>query len=436
MTISLQQIEALGIDRERELETTKQLLGAARALAETTSLSRVLEALADIVLASTAHRRVTVLMWDEARRQLQAVVVRGDAADYPTDDILTWDELSTDAKDVVESGRSKVIDYDAQPEDRRGRAAAFGARLGLVVPIAFRQRLVGLVRVDDPGERRAFVDREIALIQGIAAQAAVAIENSRLYEEEHGVADALRSIFQQPVPVIDGLDLGVLGHYASETASVGGDFYDAFALGGQVAVLVGDVAGKGLAAVGLTERTRSAVRALAYAGGTAMPGYLLGKVNDSLNRELETGQFVTAALLTIDPRSGAYRIASAGHPVPVVCGSSCRQLDVSPGTPLGVMEDTYCEVSGVLKPHETLVMYTDGVTEARRDSEFYGEERLMALLAGQKLGRPTETAQALYADVHEFARGKLADDLLIVALRLEDASGMSGNPAGPEAARS
>jgi len=415
---SLQEVELLSDQRERELETTKMLLEAADALAEWTDLTHLLENLADIVLESTVHKRVTLQMWDDTRRLLQTVLVRGDSESYPTPDILTWDQLSAPAQAAIEAQNAVVIDYEALPEQSQGAVVQIGARLALAVPLVYRQRLVGLVRVDDPGERREFDEREIALIQGLAAQAAVAIENGRLYEDERRVADALRAIFQRPVPVIDGIELDVVGHFASEAEKVGGDFYDAFAIGAEVAILVGDVAGKGLKAVGLTEQVRSAVRALAYAGKSLSPSYLLGRVNESLLRQLAPGEFVTAVLLTIDPSTGAYRLARAGHPLPVACGEVCHQIETPGGPPLGVAEGAYEETTGVLAADETIVMYTDGVTEARRDGQFYGDERLLESLSRQGLS-PTGIVQGLYTDVEEFARGRLADDLLVVAVRLQ-----------------
>ena len=425
---SVRRIEVISEARERDLETQRLLLQAAEALAELTELNLVLEVLADIVLASTAHTRVAVSLWDERRQELQLAVTRGSGASDPPQGRTAWADISGPAQEAIQTMRPRVIDYDALPQEQTGSATATGARLGLVVPLVSRQRVVGIVRVDDPGERRGFVESETALIQGIAAQAAVAIENSRMYGEEHRVADALRAIFQRPAPDITGIDLGVVGSYASDAEKVGGDFYDALALADRVCVLVGDVAGKGVAAVGLTESVRSAFRALAYASGTLSPSYLLGHINASLVRQLPAGEFVTAVLLTIDPRTGAYAVASAGHTLPVVCGHSCRELEVPSGPPLGVIECAYEEASGIIAPDEMILLYTDGVTEARRDSEFYGEERLLELLGNQG-PEPKSAAQALFADVREFARGRLEDDLLIVALRRDSNSSVAAPSA-------
>jgi len=415
---SLARIEVLSDERERELHKTKMLLHAAEAIAEWTDLDHVLDGLADIVLAATEHTRVMVHMWDEIKREMCAVVVRGNASGFASGECTSWDELSSPARDVVETMSSMVVDYDALSPERTGKAAKSRAHLGLLVPLVYRQRVLGLVTVDSPGERRGFEEPEIALIQGIAAQAAVAAENARHHDEERRVAEALRSVFQRPVPDIAGVKLGVVGCYASQVERVGGDFYDAYDVGDEVVVLIGDVAGKGLAAVGLTERVRSTVRALSYAAGTLSPSYLLGKANESLLRQLDPGQFVTAILLTLDLTSGQYRIARAGHPHPLICGDSCRYVETPAGPPLGVMEYEYEEWSGALKPNEVLVLHTDGVTEARRDSDFFGDQRLLDSLSRQ-VAQPDEIARGLYADVEEFARGVLADDLLIVALQLE-----------------
>jgi len=403
----------------RELDTTKRLLAAADALAEWTDLNLVLEGLADIILESTGHTRVVVQLWDEARRQLGVAMVRGKAGGYRSGTITRWDDMSGPAQAVIETARPSVVDYDSLPEERRGRGGKLGARLGLIVPLVHAQRLLGVVRVDDPGERREFGEREVELIHGIASQAAVAIENARLYEEEHKVAEVLRAVFEHPVPSVPGVALGVVGRSASEAEKVGGDFYDVFSFKNQAAVLVGDVAGKGVGAVGLTERVRSAVRALAHAGGSLSPAFLLNRVNESLMKQLPPNEFITSLLLTVDLTTGEYRLADAGHPAPVICGAGgCRQAPVKTGPPLGVLEGDLEETSGILKAGETLIVYTDGVTEARRDSQFYGEKRLLRFLE-KHTGDPQSVSEALFADVQRFAQGKLADDLLILALRLD-----------------
>ncbi|PKQ29469.1 MAG: hypothetical protein CVT60_05170 [Actinobacteria bacterium HGW-Actinobacteria-10] len=419
---SMQRVRELIEHRERELETTKLLLGAAQALTEWTDLNQVLQGLADIVLASTDHTRVTVQLWDEARREVHAIVVRGDTDSYPVQGATAVEDLSRPLQEVIRTMSPAVLDIDSVPREHRGQATLIGARLSLAVPLVYRQRLIGVVLVDDPGERREFQDREIALVQGIAAQASVAVENARHYDEERQVADTLRSIFQRPVPDIPGIELGIMGHYASQAGRVGGDFYDVFEIGDEVVVLIGDVAGKGLAAVGLTERVSSAVRALSYAGDSASPADLLARTNESLVRQLTPGEFVTAILLTINPQTGAYRIATAGHPLPFMCGSTCSRMEIPPGTPLGVIDFEYLETAGMLSPGEVIVLYTDGVTEARRDADFYGESRLLAALERQN-HRAVDVAEGLFIDVDEYARGRLADDMLILALMLAPETG-------------
>ncbi|MHB9004139.1 MAG: SpoIIE family protein phosphatase [Coriobacteriia bacterium] len=418
---TMQRVRELVQDRERELETTKLLLEAAQALTEWTDLDHVLQGLADILLASTAHTRVTVQMWDEVRREIQSIVVRGDDERFPIQEAVRMNELSHPLREVIATMRPAVIDYDALDPDQGSLTTPPGAHLSFAVPLVYRQRLIGLVRVDDPGERREFTDREMALVQGIAAQAAVAVQNARHYDEERKVADALRSIFQRPVPDIPGIAVGIVGNYASQAGRVGGDFYDIFEIEDEVVVLVGDVAGKGLAAVGLTERAASTVRALSYAGESLSPAHLLARTNESLLRQLTPGEFITAILLTINPITGAYRIASAGHPMPMVCGHKCRRIEVHNGTPLGVVECDYLETTGILAPDEVIVLYTDGVTEARRESDFYGEKRLIDALERQKPAA-AEMAEGLFIDVDEYAHGQLADDLLIMALQLDPAT--------------
>jgi signal transduction histidine kinase len=98
--------------------------------------------------------------------------------------VLTWGQLSPVLQDALTDGRTRIVDFDELPPEQHGIADSLDSRLALHVPIVFGQRVLGHVAIDDPGERREFTEREIDLVEGIASQAAVAIENARLYEAE------------------------------------------------------------------------------------------------------------------------------------------------------------------------------------------------------------------------------------------------------------
>ena len=199
---------------KRELETTRLLLRASQALTERVELQHVLRKLAEVLLRSTSHRRSFVFSWNEATRTLTRAASAGVEA-FPAGQTFSFDDVSEVTKQVILRRRTAVVDFDALPEEQRGRAlAAQRSHVLVVVPVVWQDRLVGLIGVDDPDERREFTKRETELVEGIAAQAAVAIENARLFEERAEALRALeekdRAIRQAYTDVIDAVTGGRL----------------------------------------------------------------------------------------------------------------------------------------------------------------------------------------------------------------------------------
>ena len=244
-----------------------------------------------------------------------------------------------------------------------------------------------------------------------------ALESARLYEEQRTIATTLQESLIHPLPAVAGLELGVVARTANEPERVGGDFSDVFLLkDGQVVVLIGDVAGKGVCAAGLTETVRSTVRAVADIH--ASPAAILTKTSELLLRYDPQAPHVTALLLVLDRTTGQVSFASAGHPAPVYLGSRfCRSLAVAYGPPLGTFASDYATSPATLTRGDYLVLYTDGVTEARRDDELFGEKRLLATVESLRGRSAQGLADGVLAAVGAFAGG-LRDDLQVATLRL------------------
>jgi hypothetical protein len=244
-----------------------------------------------------------------------------------------------------------------------------------------------------------------------------ALENAQRFEEQRRIAVALQENFLSPLPQIAGLDLGLVIQTAFAPEQVGGDFSDVFALDGSlVGVLIGDVAGKGIRAAGLTERVRSVVRAFSTVDSS--PAFILRKTNQLLLRRPTEGEFVTAFLLVLDRETGRATYASAGHPPPVLVGHrECRMLDVSFGVPLGAFSKDYLDGHLTLAPGDCLVLYTDGITEARRSGELFGEQRLVEAVSRLRSRAPQGLAEGLRDEAAAFA-GRLGDDLEVLVMRL------------------
>jgi len=270
------------------------------------------------------------------------------------------------------------------------------------------QPVVVRVAVFDATERRKY-ERELLLAKERA-------------EASDAEATALARILQQtlipPVPPqVPGLDMAAAYRPAGSGAEVGGDFYEVFQhqVDDWFAVL-GDVCGKGPEAAVVTALLRYAVRAAAVA--TTEPAAALRIANDVLLNH-ETDRFCTALLVQLLRRGSSWRavICAAGHPLPVLVPATGEARVIGePGSLLGVMSSPVLSVTAVnLAAGDRLLLYTDGVTEARRGREEYGEERLLSLAAGAPRGAEPLVA-AVLDDVLEFQSGVPRDDVALLAM--------------------
>jgi hypothetical protein len=217
-------------------------------------------------------------------------------------------------------------------------------------------------------------------------------------------------LFPERAPAISGFRIAGL---SQPCLSVGGDWYDYLLLAsGRVAVVLGDVAGKGTGAALLMASTRSILRMRAEQIDS--PAALLTEVNRVLTADLPSAKFVTLIYAVLDPDRRTVTFGNAGHLPPVLVDRSvARTLDARLGLPLGIMEGGYGEHEVGMRAGDRLVLYTDGVVEATSPaSEEYGEARLLRHLAGR-----SASAESLLAEVLAHGEGRpAADDITIVTI--------------------
>lgn len=240
----------------------------------------------------------------------------------------------------------------------------------------------------------------------------------KAYEAEHRIAGILQEHLLPKKPVIQGVEVGIAYRPAFEAERVGGDFYDVFEIDDRlVAALIGDVSGKGIEAAGLSAIARSSVRTLACMDPS--PSFVLSKTNHALLSQVNDDKFVTATFAVLDKESLEVRYASAGHPPGMVCGSDCRLLPVRPGLPLGIAENAiYREMSDVIDQSQSLVFYTDGLTEASNGSSYMGEEGVLKTVMGIGECETQELADLLWNAADDFSSGRLVDDVAVIVIRL------------------
>ncbi len=271
----------------------------------------------------------------------------------------------------------------------------------------------------------AFSQRQEELLGGLCAQLGVAMENAALFAERSRVAAALQETLLPPLlPSIPGVDLSARYRPTGAGNLIGGDFYDVFELGERNwGLVLGDVSGFGPEAAALTGLARYAIRAVATT--EQQPSAVLTQLNEAMLRQNLEERFFTAVYARVTPRDGGVEVtlSSAGHPPSAVLrdDETVELLNRRPGMLLGVFPDPDLEDGRVvLEPGDALVLYTDGVVEARDDSgEQFGFDRLQALLA-TCTGRSADgIARRLELAVLDHQGEKIPDDVAILVLRAQ-----------------
>ena len=249
---------------------------------------------------------------------------------------------------------------------------------------------------------------------------------AQAYAEERRIAATFQRALVPEIPegAFPGLILSSLYEAAWAEAHVGGDFFDGFALdGGRVALVVGDVSGKGLAAAAHTAEIKYALRA--YLRETPAPGRALSRLNafvhdnHRLGDEADDNTFVTLAVVVIDPATGEATAAAAGSEPPLVlrAGSAAEPLAVRGGL-LGMEREMEYEAVGfTLAPGDTVLLVTDGITEARRGGDFLDYEGMARLAQGASDCSPHEIGRAVLEGARAFAGGSLSDDACLLLAR-------------------
>ncbi|HET6642729.1 MAG TPA: SpoIIE family protein phosphatase [Gaiellaceae bacterium] len=294
---------------------------------------------------------------------------------------------------------------------RRGSSA-------VVVPIMASGEVIAALTllVLDPASP---VDGEtVETARSLASQAALAIDNARLYQQQAGFADAMqRSLLPSAPPVLPGIEVGSV-YESSARLDVGGDVFDFTTLpDGRLAVVVGDVTGKGIDAAADMAMTKYVFRSLTREHPD--PGDFLRAANEVVVDEVHEGKFVTMLYLTLDLSTGELACASAGHPKPRLIRADGTVVELSPhGLALGIEPDQeYAEAREILEPGSVVVLFTDGVLEARSDGELYGERRLGRLLAELRDEPAGDLARAVVEGARAFSGGDLGDDSAVVVVK-------------------
>jgi GAF domain-containing protein len=403
------------LEREANRARAEELLhAAAQTMTSSLDLDTVYEAIVAQATLVVGAPTAVLLRLDVATQTLRPVASIG-----------ATERLSSGRYAVGEGMIGRVAEtgvaYASRPEDRSGFlpwVAAEGVGSFLHVPISLGRRRFGVLSVASP-DAGALGEHELGLLESLSRPAAAAIVNALDFQHERRIARALtRGFVPDAPPELDGFALGLVYEPAGHEVT-GGDIFGVWRLpGGALAVLVGDVSGKGLEVAALSAMVRFFVEARTW--DSECPATVLEQANAILRSRL-AGRvvLVTAFLAIVD--HGVLRYANAGHVPPlVVAGDGAvkpRELPTT-GLPLGIQDDaSYDEHTLDFGPDLLLFATTDGLTEARRGGELFGHDRVTELVCEHAASLPPqELVELVYARAVAWAP-QLGDDVAIIALR-------------------
>ena len=301
------------------------------------------------------------------------------------------------------------------------------------VPIMLGGRLFGVLSATHQIEGR-FGEDDLRRLAALGVGAAGAIAHALEFEHERRIARALTAGFVPgPPDPMTGLELGLVYEPVAHEVG-GGDVFGVWTLpSGAVAVLVGDVSGKGLEVAAVSAMVRFFVEARAW--DTESPAEVLTQANRILSTRMRRGGFATAFLAVVD--EGRVRYCNAGHPPPCLLreGGGADTLPGS-GLPLGIEADGQHEEREVtIGLGDVLFAATDGLLETRRAGAFFGDDRLSELLAEHgRTTPPQQLAELVFAAAQEWAP-VLHDDVVVLALRRAPEVELRDEPASSPAAQ-
>jgi sigma-B regulation protein RsbU (phosphoserine phosphatase) len=334
--------------------------------------------------------------------------------------ILTDEDAPHAAMALATAAPVAINDAYEDPRINRAVMEGYGIRSVLTMPLISQGSVIGVMFMNHHTRPVAFSTAQIDFAANVASSISLALQNAHLYENERRVADTLQRAMLVLPESLPGIEFGTLYRSATESARVGGDFYDLFELaGGRIGVLIGDVSGKGLEAATATSAAKATVRAYALAGDE--PADVLRKTNSVMRGALGTADFVTIHFGQLDPVTGDYLYSSGGHPPAILLRQDGSSTSLGcGGTILGPFLDSrYDQERVVLGTGDTLLLYTDGLTEARRGSDLYGEERVHGALRSAVGLTPQRVVEQVFFDAVDFADGRLSDDLALLAVRVQ-----------------
>jgi PAS domain S-box-containing protein len=319
------------------------------------------------------------------------------------------------APQLVNDISDEMLEQAIADPDQLAALQTIGMRSVLIVPMVAAGQAIGTISLVTAESRRVFTPADLQLAEELGRRAGTAVENARLYTERSQIARTLQaSLLPAALPEIPGFGLASLYRPAGAENWVGGDFYDAVSTPRGWMVTVGDVAGHGAVAAALTAKARYTLRTAAQLDPD--PAAAIAQLNRTLVQDAGLSVCTVAnVLLAAEPETCRATVVCAGHPQPYLVRDGLVRPVGRWGPIVGAWSDAAWECDSIdLEPGDLLVMYTDGVTDARGARGRFGTERLEQAVA-PAVGA-ADAVERIRLALDEFETGSQADDTAVVAV--------------------
>jgi serine phosphatase RsbU (regulator of sigma subunit)/serine/threonine protein kinase len=338
--------------------------------------------------------------------------------------------ISTAIRDKVLNEHTSVLVRDAQLDDAfKGHMSVVEQRVHslMAVPLQARDRIIGLIYVDSPFILHEFNKDDLSLLTVMANIAAIRIENARLAEIEQAerimqrdlaqAADIQKYLRPEKPPEVPGFDLA--GFYA-QCRTIGGDYYEFFPYpSGRLGIVIADVSGKGLPSALLATNLQAHAQVLADEPTDL--GAAMARLNRAITRQIPHNRFINMFACVLDPGAGEIVWANAGHNPPFLVRKSGDSEMLEGGGPVfGILATaSYSQYRIPFNIGDTLVLYTDGLTEATSPNwDEFGEDRFIDAVKAHRTAAAADIVNAVNGALTEFTQGApLSDDLTLVVAR-------------------
>jgi serine phosphatase RsbU (regulator of sigma subunit) len=383
------------------------------------------------VLVGDELNRVAVEHVDPARVTLARQIQERYPPD-PASDAGAYGVMRRGRAELYRDIPDEMLEQAAVDDEHLELLRSVGLRSAMVAPMTLRDRVLGVISfIGGTESGRRFDEHDLALAEDLALRAAAAVENARLFETASSIAHTLQTSLLPPVlPELPGMELAAAYRPAGQGFEVGGDFYDVFSTAAdQWYLVIGDVCGKGAEAAAVTALARYTIRAAAVRSRS--PAAILRWLSDAmLQQSGGRGRFCTIACAHLDLGRSPARItvSCGGHPLPLLVRADRSSEEIgAPGTLLGLvpqpnLQDRTAELHG----GDTLVLYTDGLTDACAPERTWSPDELAAAARAAAGGTAAATVDGL-VEATIGSVPSVRDDVAVLALRASP----NGVPSAP-----